>query len=170
MKARKDIFWVSVLTLLCIACFPVNPLVLSGALEIKTYTVTGIVAWIVWGFGMILVLYPIIMFPRSGGARKGLSFVKTTRLVDTGLYAVIRHPQYTGGIYAIFLATFLAYPHWLFGVMGIAGIVLVYQSIAAEDRRLVEKFGEAYVEYMKKVPAMNFIAGTYRLLRKRRIS
>ncbi|HDR68580.1 MAG TPA: hypothetical protein ENN61_05960, partial [Bacteroidaceae bacterium] len=36
--------------------------------------------------------------------------------MDTGIYAVVRHPQYTGGIYAIFLTTFLWYPHWLFGV------------------------------------------------------
>ena len=168
MKTKTDIFWVSVLTILCIVCFPVNPLVLTGVLEVKGYTVTNILAWVVWAFGMILVFAPIVMFPRDGGSPKGLKFVKTTRIVDTGVYAVIRHPQYTGGIYAIFLTSLLAYPHWLFAILGIAGSYLCYQSTKIEDKLLVEKFGDEYREYMERVPAMNFIEGTIRLLRRKK--
>ena len=168
MKTKKDIFWVSVLTILCIACFPVNPLVLTGVLEVKSYTITNILAWIIWAFGMVLVFAPMVMFPKRGGAPKGMKFVKTTRIVDTGIYAVIRHPQYTGGIYAIFLTSLLAYPHWLFAMLGIAGIYLCYQSTKIEDKLLIEKFGDEYREYMERIPAMNFIEGTIRLLRRRK--
>jgi hypothetical protein len=38
---------------------------------------------------MVLVMSPIVMFPRRGGVPKRKSFVNTTRLVDTGIYAVI---------------------------------------------------------------------------------
>ncbi|MBN2075865.1 MAG: isoprenylcysteine carboxylmethyltransferase family protein [Dehalococcoidales bacterium] len=168
MKTKKDIFWVSVLSILCIVCFPANPLVLTGVLEVKPYTVTNILAWIVWAFGMILVFAPIVMFPRRGGSPKGLKFVKTTRIVDTGIYAVIRHPQYTGGIYSIFLTTLLIYPHWLFVILGVAGTYLLYLSTRTEDKILIEKFGDEYREYIDKVPAMNFVAGTIRLLRRRK--
>jgi len=61
--------------------------------------------------------------------------------VDTGVYAIVRHPQYTGGIYSIFLTTFLWYPHWLFGVLGAAGTAVIYISCREEDRELVRKFG-----------------------------
>ena len=164
VKTKKDIFWVSVLTILCIVCFPINPLVLTGILEVKPYTVTNIIAWVVWAFGMVLVIAPIVMFPRKGGAQKGLKYVNTTRIVDTGIYAVIRHPQYTGGIYCIFLTSLLAYPHWLFGILGIMGTYLLYLGTKTEDIILIEKFGDEYREYIEKVPAMNFVEGTIRLL------
>ena len=168
VKTKSDIFWVSIMTILCIACFPINPLVLSGILEVESYTVTSIIAWVVWAFGMVLVLAPIVIFPRRGGASQGLKYVKTTRVVDTGIYSVIRHPQYTGGIFSIFLTTLLIYPHWLFGVMGIVGTYLIYLGVKTEDNILIEKFGDEYREYMARVPAMNFIEGTIRLLRRRK--
>jgi len=135
----QNSFWAALLTVLCIICFPLNPLVLTGVIEVESYLVLFIIGWAVWAFGMVLVMAPIVIFPRRGGVPKGKPFVNTTRLVDTGIYAVVRHPQYTGGIYAIFLTTFLWYPHWLFGVLGVAGIVAVYMSCKEEDQRLIEK-------------------------------
>ena len=168
VKTKTDKFWVSVLTILCIVCFPINPLVLTGVLEVKSYTVTNILAWIVWAFGMVLVLAPIVIFPIRGGASQGLKYVKTTRIVDTGIYSIIRHPQYTGGIFSIFLTTLLIYPHWLFGVMGIVGTYLIYIGTKTEDNILIEKFGDEYRQYMERVPAMNFIKGIIRLVRRRK--
>jgi len=77
----KEIWVMTVLTLLCIACFPANPLVLSGALETEYYLPSFIIGWIVWAVGMVLVMAPIIMFPRRGGVAKGKSFVHTSKLV-----------------------------------------------------------------------------------------
>jgi protein-S-isoprenylcysteine O-methyltransferase Ste14 len=163
-KKWKNILWSTLLTMLCIVCFPANPLVLTGVIEVESYLILFIIGWVAWAFGMVLVLAPIVMFPRRAGVPKGKSFVHTTRLVDTGIYAIVRHPQYTGGIYAIFLTTFLWYPHWLFGVLGVAGAVVVYMSCREEDQRLIEKFGDDYRTYMKRVPGMNFILGLLRLI------
>ena len=115
---------------------------------------------------MVLVLAPIIMFPRHGGIPKGKSFVHTTKLVDTGIYAVVRHPQYTGGIYAIFVTTLLWYPHWLFAVLGVIGATLTYLDILEEDKRLIGKFGNDYLAYMERVPRMNFMLGIIRLCKQ----
>ena len=106
---------------------------------------------------------PIVMFPRWGGVSKGKSFVNTTRLVDTGIYRVVRHPQYLGGVFAIFVATLLWYPHWLFGVLGVIATAVIYMSCREEDQRLVQQFGDDYVNYMQKVPRMNILAGVIRL-------
>jgi len=165
-----NILWGTLLTILGIVCFPANPLVLTGVIEVQSYLALTIVGWVVWVFGMVLVMAPIIMFPRRGGISKGKSFVHTTQLVDTGIYAIVRHPQYTGGIYTLFLTTFLWYPHWLFGVLGVIGTAVIYLSCREEDKLLVEKFGNDYTEYIKRVPGMNFVAGIIRLLRSRRDS
>jgi len=164
----KNIIWETILTILLIICFPANPLVLTGILEVEHYLPLFIIGCVVWVFGMVLVMAPIIMFPRRGGVPKGKSFVSTTRIVDTGIYALVRHPQYTGGIYAIFVTTFLWYPHWLFAVLGIVGSVLTYLSIKEEDKRLLEKFGDEYVTYMRRVPGMNIFLGIMRELRRNR--
>ena len=165
---RKNIFWSILMTILGIVCFPVNPLVLTGILETNFHLVLFIAGWVVWAFGMVLIMAPIIMFPRRGGVQKGKSFVNTTRLVDTGIYGIVRHPQYTGGIFAIFITTLLWYPHWLFAVLGIFGMAVIYMSCREEDQRLIQQFGDDYIHYMQKVPGMNFLLGIIRLLRLRK--
>ena len=100
--------------------------------------------------------------------KKGKSLVNTTRIVDTGIYALVRHPQYTGGIYAIFITTFLLYPHWLFAILGILGIVVIVLGIQEEDKRLIGKFGDNYVSYMKRVPGMNIFKGIIKAIETRK--
>ena len=161
----REMCLMTVLTILCIACFPVNPLVLTGVIETNFYLASFIVGWVIWAVGMVLVMAPIILFPRRGGVPKRKSFVHTTQLVDTGIYAVVRHPQYLGGILAIFVTTLLWYPHWLFAVLGIIGTAILYQSAREEDKNLVQQFGNDYLAYMKRVPRMNLVLGISRLWR-----
>ena len=164
---KRNIFWSTFITILGIACFPANPLVLTGLLETNFYLALFIVGWVAWAFGMVLVMAPIIMFPRRGGVPKRKSFVNTTRLVDTGIYSLVRHPQYLGGVFAIFITTLLWYPHWLFGLLGAVGIVVLYLSAREEDQRLVQQFGDDYIRYMQRVPQMNILVGVTRWLRRR---
>ena len=163
----KEICWNVVLTVLCIACFPANPFVLTGLIDPGFYLPLFILGWVVWAAGMALVMAPIVMFPRRGGVAKGKSFVHTTQLVDTGIYAVVRHPQYLGGILAIFLTTILLYPHWLFIVLGIPGILVLYFSTMMEEKRLIKQFGDDYLAYMERVPRINIILGIVRQRRRK---
>ena len=155
--------------ILLVLCFPLNPLIIFNVVEPNPdhINVLGYLGWIIWAFGMVLVMAPIIMFPRRGGVAKGKSFVHTTRLVDTGIYAVVRHPQYLGGILTIFLATPLLYQHWLFVVLGIPGTILVYLGARREDKDMIEKFGDEYKHYVQKVPRMDILTGVIRLVRRK---
>jgi len=166
-KSTKSIFFSTVITILGIVCFPANPLVLTGILETSFYLPLFVLGCIAWAFGMILVMSPIVMFRSHGGVSKGRSFINTTRLVDTGAYSLVRHPQYLGGILSIFVTTLLWYPHWLFGVLGFLGTLVVYLGAKEEDRRLAEQFGDEYREYMQRVPGMNFLSGLVGLLQRR---
>lgn len=166
-RTRRDILFTAAITVLCLVCFPANPLVLTNVLKTHSYPALFAVGCVVWAFGMVLVMAPIVMFPRRGGVDRGKSFVHTTRLVDSGIYAIVRHPQYTGGVLSIFVTTLLWYPHWLFGVLGVVGGVVIYLSCVEEEKYLVQQFGDEYIAYMDRVPRMNVVLGVIRLLRRR---
>jgi protein-S-isoprenylcysteine O-methyltransferase Ste14 len=167
-KPSKSSYLDWIAYILMVLCFPLNPLVWLNVIEPSPDPIKALfyLGWVIWALGMVLVMAPVIIFPRRGGVAKGKAFVHTTRLVDTGIYAVVRHPQYLGGILAIFLATPLLYQHWLFVVLGLPGIILVYLGARQEDRRLVAKFGDDYKGYMQKVPRMDILGGVIRLARR----
>jgi len=167
-KRWKNILWNTLITVLGIACFPANPLVLSGVLEVNSHLGLVILGGVIWAFGMALVMAPIIMFPRHGGVPRGKSFVNTTQLVDSGIYSLVRHPQYTGGVYSIFITTLLWYPHWLFLLLGVLGTAVIYMSCREEDQRLIQQFGDQYLDYMKRVPRMNIFLGIKRVVQHRK--
>lgn len=164
---KKEIFYSTLATTLYVVCFPVNPLVLTGVLQTSFHPALFAFGWAFWVFGMVLVMTPIIMFPRRGGVPKGKSFIHTTHLVDSGLYSVVRHPQYLGGILSIFITTLLFYPHWLFAILGSLGTVAIYMSCKEEEAHLIQQFGDDYLRYVDRVPRINMVAGIVRLLRQR---
>jgi protein-S-isoprenylcysteine O-methyltransferase Ste14 len=162
----QGVLLATAMTILCVACFPANPLVLTGVIEVESHQALFVIGWVVWAAGMVLVVAPIVTFPRHGAVPEGKSFANTTRLVDTGLYAIVRHPQYAGGILSIFVTTSLWYPHWLFWLLGAVGTAVVYMGCIEEERRMVKKFGDDYVAYMQKVPRVNLVLGFVRLMRR----
>jgi protein-S-isoprenylcysteine O-methyltransferase Ste14 len=83
--------------------------------------------------------------------------------VDTGIYAIVRHPQSgTAGI-LLNLALALLGQHWLLAVLAVAGMVLLYVDTFRADDVCIEKFGQDYVRYMQRVPRVNFVTGLVRL-------
>jgi protein-S-isoprenylcysteine O-methyltransferase Ste14 len=93
--------------------------------------------------------------------------MKTTVLVDTGIYAIVRHPQ--GGTAGILfcLALALIGQHWLLGVLAVLTTFLLLADARNADRTCVAKFGEDYLRYKQRVPAVDFITGTVRYLANR---
>ncbi len=120
--------------------------------------------WIcLWTAGIFGQL-PILTFSRKGGVPKGESYVKTTLLVDTGLYAIVRHPQQGTAWLLINLGVFLIAWHWTSAVLGLTSMGVVYADTLRADQECVEKFGDAYKRYMELVPRVNFVVGILRLL------
>lgn len=117
--------------------------------------------------GMIFGLLPIFEFRKKGGVKKGQSYIQTTKLVDSGIYSIVRHPQYV--TFMLFgVAGMLLFQHWAVFLLGVPIMPLTYIDLVKADKDAIEKFGEAYETYMKKVPRMNFLLGFLRLLRKRK--
>jgi protein-S-isoprenylcysteine O-methyltransferase Ste14 len=124
------------------------------------------VGWICLWTSAIFGWLPIITFRRKGGVAKGRSYVKTTVLVDTGIYAIVRHPQGGTAWLLINLGVMLIAQHWSSVVLGLVSMVLAYADTLKADQRCIEKFGDAYRRYMARVPRVNFVAGIMRLARR----
>ena len=122
--------------------------------------------WILLVFSVTIILLAGGEFRRKG-APKGKSMVDTTVLVDSGVYAVIRHPQYLGFMLFV-LALVLMSQHWLSVISGIMGSALFYKDVLREEQLSVKKFGDYYKQYMERVPRMNFLIGILRLLQRKR--
>ena len=74
------------------------------------------------------------------------------RLVTDGLYAFVRHPQYTGLFIALFGEGVVHWPT-LFSVGLFPVIVGVYAWLARrEEQQVLARFGEAYRDYQRRVP------------------
>ncbi|MFO7740975.1 MAG: hypothetical protein R6X31_01555 [Anaerolineae bacterium] len=124
--------------------------------------------WIcVWTAGIFGML-PIITFRRKGGVAKGESYVKTTVLVDTGIYAIVRHPQGGTAWLLINLGVMLIAQHWTSVVLGLPSMVLAHADTFKADQYCIEKSGDAYRHYIERVPRVNFVTGIVQLILRRR--
>ncbi len=119
------------------------------------------IGYIIWGFSLYFALISFWIFKKRGGVEKGKSYLHTTKLVDNGPYAIIRHPQYLGGILFTISISFWT-QIFLSLILSIIIIILTYQWTYAEDKKLIEKFGEEYKRYIAKVPRLNPILGIIR--------
>jgi protein-S-isoprenylcysteine O-methyltransferase Ste14 len=73
-----------------------------------------------------------------------------SNLVESGPYAIVRHPIYSGLILGSFGLAFWVHG-WL--TLGYAAILFAFFDIKSrlEERWLAEKFGEPYLEYRRRV-------------------
>jgi protein-S-isoprenylcysteine O-methyltransferase Ste14 len=69
-----------------------------------------------------------------------------------GLYRHVRHPRYAGMFCAVVGAALIAGTPCLWAILA-AWWVLALIAIRLEERELATRFGPAYVEYRRRVPA-----------------
>ena len=113
----------------------------------------------------ILLLHLVIFVPFfSVGAWFGIKGVKETslkvaethrteKIVTTGVYSIVRHPQYLGGLLAHVGFSFL-----LSGVYSLLStpliVAVVYFISRKEERELTKEFGQEYWDYKLKTPML----------------
>jgi len=123
--------------------------------------------WVLLVFSVVIIFMAGGEFRKKGGAAKGKSIVHTTVVVDSGIYSVVRHPQYLGFMLFVFSLVLMS-QHWLSVFSGVMGSALFYKDVLREEQMAIEKFGDDYRRYMQKVPRMNLLSGLVRLLRRKR--
>lgn len=114
-------------------------------------------AWMFWTGAALAaagLLFSVAARVAIGANWSGIVTIKEGHeLVSNGPYALVRHPIYTGLLLA-FAGTALARDEW----RGVLAVLLVFaafwRKLRVEERFMLEQFGERYVAYQRRVPAL----------------
>jgi protein-S-isoprenylcysteine O-methyltransferase Ste14 len=165
---KKSFSWmdfvpVTLVSILFISQIIVGIYLLSDVSQIEILAYIGVGLYVF--SGLVFGWLPVVEFRKKGGVRKGKSYIHTTQLVDTGIYSIVRHPQYVTFI-LWGIAGILLFQHWIIILLGIPIVPLTYIDLIKADNDAIEKLGDDYKAYMKKVPRANFLLGIIRRYRK----
>ncbi len=131
--------------------------------EKKLYSISQLIFWAsviysvflplklgtVWVYaGLLVYLFGMIFTTVAG---MNLDNTPMKRPATEGLYRVSRNPIYLG-TFLIFIGIGIACASWLFLLLMAIFIVLYDILIAPEERWCLEKYGNAYREYMNRTP------------------
>ena len=117
--------------------------------------------------GLIFGMLPVFEFRRKGRVKKGKSYIHTTKLVESGIYSIVRHPQYITFMLWAISGMFL-FQHWIVIILGFPIIPLTYIDLINADKDGIKKFGDDYKQYIKRVPRANFLLGIILFLRRKK--
>lgn len=105
-----------------------------------------IMGYLIFAIGLLLIFWGIFEL-------KNAVFVPETKFVIKGPFKMVRHPMYSGGI--IGAAGIAMFAGSILGIIYsiILAIMLAYVS-NVEERDLITRFGQEYIDYTKKVPKL----------------
>lgn len=159
--AWRGFVLVTMVTALFISQIVLGLYLLPTVTQSEVFAYVGVVLYVF--SGILFGLWPVLEFRKKGRVRSGHSYIHTTQLVETGVYSIVRHPQYVTFILWAVAGMFL-FQHWLILLLGIPILPLTYLDLLRADDDAIEKFGADYVAYMTRVPRANFLLGLIRRL------
>jgi protein-S-isoprenylcysteine O-methyltransferase Ste14 len=129
---------------------------------------------IVWlkigGIGVVLLALlfmfaPFYYLKKYGQAEN--SVIYTTQVVDRGVYAIVRHPQYVG---YMLLNGGLALLNWHWATAVAAALAIIFFSVQSiqEEKYCHQQMGDAYKAYSRYVPRFNFLLGVLKWFSRKR--
>ena len=112
-----------------------------------------IVSGVLTIIGLLTFRSAILTFGFDYMAVVYLYFPKESEIQEHEIYSVIRHPTYLAGIILGIAGLFFRFS--VYSIFMALLLYLVFRlQIWKEEKELVERFGEGFVEYQKKVPAL----------------
>jgi protein-S-isoprenylcysteine O-methyltransferase Ste14 len=110
------------------------------------FSLQQLVSWVLLVLSAFLVLQGFWLLSKMGKAQG--EFEQTTMLVTSGAYRYIRHPLYASLLY-LGIGVFLKHISLLTGGLALAAFVCLFLTARVEESENIERFGEAYREYMQ---------------------
>lgn len=102
-------------------------------------------------FGIILIISGISFWIHAVLISKINQEVENNELVTTGIYAYVRHPIYAAFFYIATGLILISQNIILFILPIIFWVFLTVVMIKTEEKWLINKFGNDYIDYSKKV-------------------
>lgn len=106
-------------------------------------------AWaLVMGASLALMLAGYVLLSKGWRQVHGAG----RRVITGGLYAYVRHPQYTG-LFLVITGFLVQWPTLLTVLMASILLYAYLRLARSEERYMLKQFGEQYADYMRRVPA-----------------
>jgi protein-S-isoprenylcysteine O-methyltransferase Ste14 len=111
----------------------------------------------------VFIFAPFVLLRKHGRTMPGETYMQTNMVVDQGLFAITRHPQYLG---YMFLACGFALlsQHWAAALLATVAVTLFTVQAVKEEHYCLSQLGEPYRQYLERVPRFNLVLGIMRLL------
>ena len=116
--------------------------------------------------GGFFIFIPFYLLSKHGGTKDSQTYMHASKVVDKGLYAITRHPQYLGYI-CLACGFALLSQHWAAFLLAVISASLFYIQAVQEERYCLIQFGDPYEQYLRRVPRFNIILGILRTLQGR---
>lgn len=96
---------------------------------------------------------PICLLALVMGLMFGISFATAPlgEPISKGIYAISRHPGYFG-FFLVCVGIGIACASWVFLLCALVWIVSWHFGVVEEERILLERYGDAYQEYVNRTP------------------
>jgi protein-S-isoprenylcysteine O-methyltransferase Ste14 len=102
--------------------------------------------------GMVVRFAAIVTLDRQFTV--DVAIVEDHKIIDKGLYAVIRHPSYSGSLLT-FLGLGLAFENWIsLAILCVVPLAATLYRISVEESALLDHFGSAYREYRARTKSL----------------
>ena len=116
------------------------------------YAWTNVPMWLIWLSSAVMLLsygmYAEVMRENAYLSRT-VEIQRGQKVIDTGLYAIVRHPMYTSTV-LLFLAMPLVLGSWVsFCVMLLYPAAIVFRIV--NEEKVLEQELNGYTEYEKKI-------------------
>lgn len=124
-------------------------------LSFANYTLPHWAGWV----GVLLIILALIVFWRAHADLKtnwspSLEIREKHELITNGIYSIIRHPMYASQ-WILVIAQPLLLQNWLAGWLNLIIFIFFYSlRVRAEEKMMIETFGEQYRAYMQKTGAV----------------
>ena len=89
------------------------------------------------------------------------------RFVEKGIYTIVRHPVYLGLMLLFIGMMFISDLRWS-SILAFPSIIAMYYYTIKEEQIFLEKFGEEFEDYLKRVPRLDIFLGIYRKIKELR--
>ena len=130
------------------------PLIYSASnwLDFANYSLPTWAGWL----GVVFIILALIVFWRAHADLKtnwspSLEIREKHELITHGIYGYIRHPMYASQWLWV-IAQPLLLQNWLAGWLDLFVFILFYVlRVRAEEKMMIDTFGDQYRDYMKKV-------------------
>lgn len=111
------------------------------------FSVHQIISWLLLILSAWAGLEGYLLLKRKGQSDR--NFENTTILVKSGIYKYIRHPLYLS-LLLLGTGVMMKNPEIRQLIPGLINLVALYFTARIEEKEMISRFGDAYLQYMKE--------------------